>query len=94
MTTEAEAKMSEHERFIYKIVKNVKSQNGSGSGGEMAIYNLIKVMVECGLTTAAIGVLGNRWQHNTKLLLNDQDALNRMARFIWWGEEPFSEEEE
>tara|TARA_R100000406_G_scaffold48167_1_gene32417 strand:- start:2699 stop:2956 length:258 start_codon:yes stop_codon:yes gene_type:complete len=85
--------MNGEEKHIHEIVRKWKRQHG-GSGGETAIVKLIKAMCDCGLTSACIGVLGQGWQHDIKTVLADQDALDRVARHLWWGEDPAKEEEE
>lgn len=86
-------KHGREEKHIHEVVRTVKRQGG-GSGGEEAIVNLIKAMCDCGLTSACTGVLGLGWQHDIKTVLADQDALNRVARHLWWGKDPINEEEE
>jgi uncharacterized protein with von Willebrand factor type A (vWA) domain len=81
------------ERNIHNIVRRVKKQGG-GSGGEEAIVNLIKAMCNCGLTSACVGVLGQGWKADLRYVLENQDALDRVARHLWWGEDPAKEEEE
>ena len=85
--------MNEEEKHIHEIVRTVKRQGG-GSGGEEAIVNIIKAMCDCGLTSACVGVLDLQWQHDLKTVMGNQDALNRVARHLWWGEDPAKEEEE
>lgn len=84
--------MNGEEKHIHSIVQKVKRQGG-GSGGEEAIVELIKAMIHCGLTSAAIGTLGSGWQHNIATVLADQEALDRVARHWQWGENPVKEEE-
>lgn len=74
------------ERMIRDIVMKVHKQDGGGSHGEMAIFNLINAMIDCGLTSAAYGCLGSSWLSATRNILNDQEALDRIAREYWWGE--------
>ena len=74
------------EKMIRDIVMKVKRQDGGGSHGEMAIFNLINAMIECGLTSSACGTLGGSWLSATRNILNDQEALDRIAREYWWGE--------
>lgn len=81
------------ERNIHGIVRRVKQQ-GSGSGGEEAIVALLRAMIHCGLTSAAIGTLGVSWQRDIITVIDDQDALDRVARHLHWGEDPQQEEEE
>lgn len=85
--------LTTEEQHIHRIVRTVMRQGG-GSGGEEAIVNLIKAMNECGLTSACIGVLGSGWQHSLITVMKDQDALDRVARHIHWGEDPAKMKEE
>ena len=75
------------EMNIKNIIKKVKRQKG-GSGGEEAIYNLIGAMIKASLIPeAALGCLGLSWQADLKAVLNDEDALRRVGRLYWWGED-------
>lgn len=85
--------MNAMEKRIHNIVRRVKKQGG-GSGGEEAIVNLIKAMCNCGLTSAALGVLGEGWKSDLLCVLMNQSALDRVARHYWWGEDPAKNEEE
>lgn len=81
------------ERNIHAIVRRVKKQGG-GSGGEEAIVALLRAMIHCGLTSAAIGTLGIGWQRDITAVIDDPVALNRVARHLHWGEDPQQEDEE
>ena len=82
-----EITMTREEEHIQKIIKTVKKQGG-GSGGEEAIVNLFKALIEASLIPeAAYGTLGNRWKHDLQSVLDDKDARVRCARLLYWGEE-------
>lgn len=79
------------ERNVLRIIRTVKRQGG-GSGGEMAIYNLIEAMIRCGLTKAAIGQLGEGWRRDIMYVVANTESLDRCARLFQWGEDPEAEQ--
>lgn len=88
----SENSIGPEEYFLHEIVRKVLRQGG-GSGGEEAIVAMIKAMRDCGLTSATIGALGHGWKNNLITVMKDQDALDRVARHLHWGEDPMKKVE-
>ena len=80
-------KVRNAEENITRIVKKYKRQNG-GSGGETAIYKVLYALIDAGLagSDVCIGSLDPTWSEDLQLVINDEDALRRLGRMIWWGE--------
>ena len=57
------------------------------SHGIDAGQKLMTAIMEAGLTTSAGGMLDDKNAHAFFVLLQHPEALNRVARNIWWGED-------
>ena len=79
--------MTKAEENITRIMKKYKRQNG-GSGGETAIYKVLHSMIDAGLagSSVCIGALDPTWIEDLKEVINDEGAMHRIGRLIWWGE--------
>lgn len=59
----------------------------SGSSGERQLVKFVDMIIESGLTTAAIGVFDSGFARRVRYLLVNEELLNAFAREYWWGED-------
>jgi len=74
-------------KSVLDIVTRVEQSGGGGTHGEVAIYKAINALIMASQTTAAIGSLDPQWTHKLKLVIQNQEILDRVARAYWWGED-------
>lgn len=66
--------------------------NNSGGGGAEKFRVFLKALIQTGATTAACGALDTNNTASLLAFLKDEDAMNRVARWVWWNEDPYGQD--
>jgi len=79
-------RLTDEQMLILRVVRQTLKEPGCASGGERAVYDCLRTIIEAGLTTAAIGSLDATHKAGLRSVLDDEQVLNAIAREIWWNE--------
>tara|TARA_R110002020_G_scaffold342453_1_gene556948 strand:- start:303 stop:590 length:288 start_codon:yes stop_codon:yes gene_type:complete len=66
--------------------------NNAGGGGAAQFRLFLKTLIQTGATTAACGALDEDNTASLLAFLKDEDAMNKVGRWVWWNEDPFGQD--
>jgi hypothetical protein len=64
--------------------------NNEGGGGAAQFRLFLKTLIQTGATTAACGALDTENTASLLAFLKDEDAMNKIGRWVWWNEDPYT----
>tara|TARA_R100000030_G_scaffold59464_2_gene44736 strand:+ start:312 stop:638 length:327 start_codon:yes stop_codon:yes gene_type:complete len=64
--------------------------NNEGGGGAAQFRLFLKTLIQTGATEAACGALDKENTASLLAFLKDEDAMNRIGRWVWWNEDPYT----
>tara|TARA_R100000234_G_C4996963_1_gene178397 strand:- start:942 stop:1325 length:384 start_codon:yes stop_codon:yes gene_type:complete len=79
--------MTNDEISLIKHINWALKIGDGGSSTEIHTIKLLNMLIETGLTTAAIGVPDTDTLEKYINLLENRELLNALAREYWWGED-------
>lgn len=67
--------------------------NNEGGGGARQFRLFLKTLIQTGATDAACGALDNENTASLLAFLKDEDAMNRIGRWVWYNKDPHTGED-
>ena len=64
--------------------------NNEGGGGAAQFRLFLKTLIQTGATTPACGALDTENTASLLAFLKDEDAMNKIGRWVWWNEDPYT----